>query len=51
VFLPPGKGVLELRYRPREFDLGLALAGGALLALAAGLAVSRLYRPRRGGPD
>ncbi|HEY6321649.1 MAG TPA: YfhO family protein [Thermoanaerobaculia bacterium] len=47
VFLPPGKGVLELRYRPREFDLGLALAGGALLALAAGLAVSRLYRRRR----
>jgi hypothetical protein len=33
----------------REFDLGLALAGGALLALAAGLAVSRLYRCRRGG--
>jgi hypothetical protein len=49
VFLPPGKGVIELRYRPREFDLGLALAGGALLALAAGLAVSRLYRRRRGG--
>ncbi|HEV3073740.1 MAG TPA: YfhO family protein [Thermoanaerobaculia bacterium] len=51
VFLPPGKGALELRYRPREFDLGLALAGGALLALAAGLAASGLHRRRRGGPD
>jgi hypothetical protein len=51
VFLPPGKGVLELRYRPWEFDLGLALAGGALLALAAGLVASGLYRRRRRTPD
>jgi len=51
VFLPPGKGVLELRYRPRELDLGLALAGGALLALAAGLVASGLHRRRPGGPD
>jgi hypothetical protein len=42
-FLPPGKGVLELRYRPREFDFGLALA--------AGLVASGLYRRRRDGPD
>jgi hypothetical protein len=44
VFLPPGTGVLDLRYRPREVDLGLALAAGALLALAVGGAVGYLRR-------
>ncbi len=34
-FVPAGQGVLELRYRPHAFDIGLALAGTTLLALAA----------------
>jgi len=45
-FLPPGRGVLELSYRPRELELGLALAGGALVALVVGLTVATLRRGR-----
>ena len=38
VFVPPGRGIVRLRYRPREFDHGVA-AGAATLLLLAGAAV------------
>jgi len=38
VFVPPGRGIVRLRYRPREFDHGVA-AGAVTLILLAGAAI------------
>jgi hypothetical protein len=46
VFVPAGRGILDLRYRPREFDTGLALCGATLIALSACFVAARLVRRR-----
>jgi hypothetical protein len=45
-FVPPGRGVVELRYRPRELDTGLASAAGALLLLGLSYGVWRVWHDR-----
>jgi uncharacterized membrane protein YfhO len=44
-FVPPGKGQLELRYRPDEFTNGLRAAGaGATLLIILGIALEMRKR-------
>lgn len=47
VFVPPGRGIVRLRYRPKEFDDGVKIATAMLvvLAIAAGFHVG--FRKRR----
>lgn len=45
-FVPPGRGVVELRNRPREVDMGLASAAGALLLLGLSYLVGRVWHDR-----
>ena len=45
-FVPPGRGVVELRYRPRELDTGLASVAGALLLLGLSYCVWRVWHDR-----
>ncbi|MBW4030581.1 MAG: YfhO family protein [Acidobacteria bacterium] len=44
--IPPGHHVVTLRYWPKAFDIGLALAGGAVLTLAGGLIAAALRHRR-----
>lgn len=47
VFIPPGRGIVRLRYAPKEFGDGLKIAGGTLmLLLAAAILHARLYKRR-----
>ena len=50
-FVPPGRGIVELRYRPRELDAGLESAAAAALLLGLGYGASRAAarRARRRG--
>ncbi len=47
-FVPPGRQIVEFRYRPAEFDTGLRLTGAALLALALAISLRIYTRMRRG---
>ncbi|HJQ35583.1 MAG TPA: hypothetical protein VKB93_00450, partial [Thermoanaerobaculia bacterium] len=51
VFVPPGRGIVRLRYRPREFDDGVKAAVATLfvLVIAAGIHVG--LRKRRNAPS
>ena len=46
VAVPAGEHVVEMRYRPRSFEVGLALAGVAILLLGAATIDERLRAVR-----
>ena len=47
-FIPPGGGRVVLRYRPKEFDAGLRLAGaGLVILIVAALALVNRPHPRQ----
>jgi hypothetical protein len=51
VFVPPGRGIVRLRYAPREFGDGVKIAAGTLVLLAiAALLHAGLYK-RRNAPS
>src|SRR6185436_13247143 len=47
VFVPPGRGIVRLRYRPREFDDGVAAAAVTLLLLSGAAVIHAGLRKRR----
>ena len=46
VFVPPGRGVVRFRYRPREFDDGVAVAAATALVIIIVLIVHGLRKRR-----
>jgi hypothetical protein len=53
VFVPPGRGIVRLRYRPKEFDEGVRAAAATLLVLviAAGIHVGLRKRRNASAPE
>lgn len=50
VFVPPGRGIVRLRYRPREFDQGVAAAAVTLILLAGAAVIHAGFFKRRNAP-
>jgi hypothetical protein len=53
VFVPPGRGIVRLRYRPKEFDDGVKAAAATLfvLVIAAGIHVGLRKRRNASAPE
>jgi hypothetical protein len=51
VFVPPGRGVVRLWYRPKEFDDGVKIAAATLIALVAAALAHARFQKRRVAPS
>lgn len=47
MFVPPGRGVARFRYRPREFERGMAVSIATAIALLAAMGIHAGLRKRR----
>jgi hypothetical protein len=47
MFVPPGRGMARFRYRPKEFDEGLAIAAATFVVLIAAMSIHVRLRKRR----
>jgi hypothetical protein len=47
MFVPPGKGRVRFRYRPKEFDDGLAIGAATFVVLIAAMGIHVRLRKRR----
>jgi hypothetical protein len=50
VFVPPGRGIVRLRYQPKEFDDGVKAAAATFIVLLAAAAIHGLRKRRNASP-